>query len=62
MIHDSGLLGSLDIVELNPFLDHAGTSAKLLVALAASLFGRQIMGRGTVPAQAPADKPLHVRT
>lgn len=62
MIHDSGLLGSLDIVELNPFLDHAGESAKLLVALAASLFGRQIMARGTVPAEAAVEKPLHVRT
>ncbi len=45
MLHDSGLVGSLDIVELNPFLDHAGQSAHLLVDLAASLFGRRIMGR-----------------
>jgi arginase len=45
MLHDSGLVGSVDIVELNPFLDRAGESAKLLVALAASLFGRQIMAR-----------------
>ena len=45
MIHDSGTMGSLDIVELNPFLDHAGMSARLLVDLAASLFGRQIMPR-----------------
>lgn len=45
MLHDSRLVGSLDIVELNPFLDHAGQSARLLVALAASLFGRQIMAR-----------------
>jgi arginase len=63
MIHDSGLLGSLDIVELNPFLDHSGQSARLLVALAASLFGRQIMGRGIASAQAATtDKQLHVRT
>lgn len=48
MIHDSGALGSLDIVELNPYLDHAGMSARLLVDLAASLFGRQIMPRQTV--------------
>ncbi|MBU1303946.1 MAG: arginase [Alphaproteobacteria bacterium] len=47
MIHDSGTLGSLDIVELNPYLDHAGMSARLLVDLAASLFGRQIMPRQT---------------
>jgi arginase len=48
MIHDSGHMGSLDIVELNPYLDHAGMSARLLVDLAASLFGRQIMPRQTV--------------
>jgi arginase len=43
MLHDSGLVGSLDVVELNPFLDHGGRSAHLLVDLVASLFGRQIM-------------------
>ena len=47
MIHDSGTMGSLDIVELNPYLDQAGMSARLLVDLAASLFGRQIMPRQT---------------
>jgi arginase len=47
MIHDSGAMGSLDIVELNPYLDQAGISARLLVDLAASLFGRQIMPRQT---------------
>lgn len=45
LLHDAGIVGSLDIVELNPFLDHAGRSATVLVDLAASLFGRQIMGR-----------------
>lgn len=45
MLHDSGLVGSLDIVELNPFLDHAGKSAELLVDLASSLFGRSILDR-----------------
>jgi arginase len=44
-LHDAGIVGSLDIVELNPFLDHAGRSATLLVDLAASLFGRKIMSR-----------------
>ncbi|MGV8855258.1 MAG: arginase [Devosia sp.] len=48
MIHDSGTMGSLDIVELNPYLDNAGMSARLLVDLAASLFGRQIMPRQSV--------------
>lgn len=45
MLHDSDLVGSLDIVELNPFLDHAGKSAELLVDLTASLFGRSIIDR-----------------
>jgi arginase len=45
MIHDSGTLGSLDLVELNPFLDQGGMSARLFVDLVASLFGRQIMPR-----------------
>jgi arginase len=45
MLHDSGIVGSMDIVELNPYLDHSGQSARLLVDLAASLFGRQIFRR-----------------
>ena len=49
MIHDSGAMGSLDVVELNPYLDHAGMSARLLVDLTASLFGRQIMPRQAAP-------------
>ena len=47
MIHDSGLMGSLDVVELNPFLDDRGRSALILVDLVASLFGRQVMDRAT---------------
>lgn len=49
MLHDSGTVGSLDVVELNPFLDHGGKSATLLVDLVASLFGRQIMGEEPGP-------------
>lgn len=45
MLHDAGIVGSLDIVELNPMMDHAGMSAALLVDLVSSLFGRQIVGR-----------------
>jgi arginase len=45
VLYDSGVVGSVDIVELNPFLDHGGQSATLLVDLAASLFGRQIFRR-----------------
>ena len=52
MLHDSGLLRSLDIVELNPFLDERGRSARVLVELAASLFGRRILDRPTVPSEA----------
>ncbi len=47
MIHDSGLMGSLDLVELNPFLDDRGRSALMLVDLVASLFGRRVMDRAT---------------
>jgi arginase len=48
MLHDCGLVGSLDVVELNPFLDERGKSALLLVDLVASLFGRQIVDRRTL--------------
>jgi arginase len=47
MLSDSGLVTSLDIVELNPFLDERGRTAKLLVDLTASLMGRRIMDRPT---------------
>ncbi|MCH8950725.1 MAG: arginase [Proteobacteria bacterium] len=45
MLADSALVTSLDLVELNPFMDHAGKSARLMVDLVASLFGRTIMER-----------------
>jgi len=45
MLHDSELVGSLDIVELNPFLDERGKSARLLTELVTSLFGRTIIDR-----------------
>ncbi|MCR6634917.1 arginase [Devosia sp.] len=51
MLHDSGVVGSLDIVELNPFVDHGGKSATLLVDLVASLFGRSIMGEEPGPVE-----------
>ncbi|EKF18280.1 arginase [Nitratireductor pacificus] len=47
MLHDSGLVSSLDLVELNPFLDERGRTATLLVDLTASLMGRRIMDRPT---------------
>jgi arginase len=42
LLYESGLELSLDLVELNPFLDERGKSALLLVDLTASLFGRQV--------------------
>jgi arginase len=42
MLCDSGLVASLDLVELNPYRDEGGKTARLLVELAASLFGRHI--------------------
>ena len=47
MLCDSGLAASLDLVELNPFLDDRGKSARIMVELAASLFGRRIFDRPT---------------
>ena len=47
MLHDCGRVTSLDVVELNPFLDVRGQSAYLLVELVQSLFGQQVMDRPT---------------
>ena len=47
MLHDSGLVTSLDLVELNPFLDERGKTANLLVDLVASLMGRTVLDRPT---------------
>jgi arginase len=49
LLHDSGLVHSLDIVELNPFLDERGRTARLAVELVGSLFGQQITDRPTLP-------------
>lgn len=48
MLNDSALVTSLDIVELNPFLDERGKTAKLLVDLVASLMGKRVMDRPTL--------------
>lgn len=47
ILHDSGLMTSLDLVELNPFLDERGRTAQLMVDLAASALGRRVFDRPT---------------
>jgi arginase len=47
LLHQSGLVRSLDIVELNPFLDERGRTARVAVELVGSLFGQQITDRPT---------------
>ncbi len=47
LLHDSGLVRSVDVVELNPFLDERGRTARVAVELVASLFGQQIVDRVT---------------
>ncbi len=41
LIYESGLLGSLDMVEYNPLLDNQAMSAHIMIELAESLFGKQ---------------------
>ncbi len=45
MIADTGRMGSLDIVELNPLLDHHNKTAELAVDLVESLFGKSTLVR-----------------
>src|SRR3569623_1061434 len=45
LLHDSGVVGSIVIVELNPFLDERGRPARTAVELIGSLFGQQITAR-----------------
>lgn len=47
LLHDCGLVRSVDIVELNPFLDERGRTARVAVELIGSLFGLQITDRRT---------------
>lgn len=53
MIADTGRLGSLDVMELNPALDVRNKSAELAVDLIESLFGKSTLMR-----QAAAPRPL----
>jgi arginase len=43
ILHDSGRVASLDIVEVNPILDDRNRTARLAVELVASLFGKSIL-------------------
>ena len=45
MVYDSGLMRSLDIMELNPAYDDHNRTAALVVELVESLFGEQILSR-----------------
>lgn len=47
MLSDAGCVASLDLVELNPFLDERGRTASLMVELTASLMGRRVFDRPT---------------
>lgn len=47
LLHESRLVTSLDLVELNPFLDERGRTAKLMVELVGSLMGRKVFDRPT---------------
>lgn len=45
MLCESGLTTSMDLAELNPYLDERGKSARLLTDLTASLFGRKVLDK-----------------
>ncbi len=53
MLCESGLATSMDLAELNPYLDNQGQSARMLTDLTASLFGERILDTVT---------PLNLRT
>jgi arginase len=42
LLSDSGIITSLDLVEVNPILDIANRTARIMVELAASLLGKRI--------------------
>jgi len=43
IIADTGRCAALDIVEINPIVDHRNQTARLAVELTASLFGKRII-------------------
>ncbi|HAH11164.1 MAG TPA: arginase [Alphaproteobacteria bacterium] len=48
LLHEHDLVTSLDLAELNPFLDERGRTARLMVDLVASLMGRKVFDRPTM--------------
>jgi arginase len=48
LLHEHDLVTSLDLAELNPFLDERGRTVRLMVDLVASLMGRKVFDRDTV--------------
>ena len=53
MIADTGRLGSVDLVEVNPALDVRNATAELAVDLVESLFGKSTLMRVTDPNNPP---------
>jgi arginase len=47
LLFEEKLVTSLDLAELNPFLDERGRTARLMVDLVASLMGRKVFDRPT---------------
>ncbi len=45
LLYDSQKITSVEVVEVNPFLDHENRTAELAVKLMLSLFGKQILAR-----------------
>jgi arginase len=43
LVAEAGILGSLEVVEVNPILDRENATAELAVELAASAFGARIL-------------------
>lgn len=50
LLHEQNLVTSLDLAELNPFLDERGRTARLMVDLVGSLMGRKVFDRPTLGA------------
>lgn len=47
MLYDAKIVTSVEVVEVNPFLDHENRTAELAVKLMLSLFGKQILKKTT---------------